>query len=426
MAEASASASDTGLHDAGVVIIGAGHAGGSVAALLRQYDYACPITLIGEEPLHPYQRPPLSKAWLKGEADAESLLLRPESFYAEADIALRLGVVASRIERDAKVVTLSNGEALPYATLILATGARARRIPLPGLELDGVHELRTAADADRLKAALGPGKRLAVIGGGYIGLEAAASARALGAEAVVIEREPRVLARVACEALSTFFQDYHRARGVAFVLNAGVDAIEGAGGRAAGVRMSSGELITADAILVGVGAVPNQELAEAAGIACDNGIVVDLNARTSDPDIFAIGDCTRRPMPLYDGRMHRLESVPNALEQAKQAAAAITGRAPPPGETPWFWSDQYDLKLQIAGIPFDAAKILIRGEPHSSAEGGAHFAVFHLDAENRVRAVEAINAGPEFMAGRQLIASRKPVAPDKLSDMSISMKEVAA
>ena len=197
-------------------------------------------------------------------------------------------------------------------------------------------------------------------------------------------------------------------------------------GRAAGVRLSSGDLITADAVLVGVGAVPNQELAEAGGVICDNGIVVDLNARTSDPDIFAIGDCTRRPLPLYDGRMHRLESVPNALEQAKQAAAAITGRGPPAGETPWFWSDQYDLKLQIAGIPFDAVTTLIRGDPHALPEGGAKFAVFHLDAENRVRAVEAINAGPEFMAGRHLIASRKPVAPDKLRDMSVSMKEVAA
>ena len=414
-----------------MLIVGAGHAGGSVAALLRQYDYAGPITIIGDEPIHPYQRPPLSKAWLKGEADAESLLLRPESFYAENDIELILNTTAKAVVRDKHYVVWNHIDAraggfASYDKLILATGARARRIPLPGLDLQGVLELRTAADADKLKAVLGPGKRLAVIGGGYIGLEAAASARALGADAVVIEREPRVLARVACEALSTFFQDYHRARGVTFVLNAGVEAIEGADGRAAGVRMSSGDLIVADAVLVGVGAVPNQELAQAAGITCDNGIVVDLNARTSDPDIFAIGDCTRRPMPLYDGRMHRLESVPNALEQAKQAAAAITGRAPPPGETPWFWSDQYDLKLQIAGIPFDATTILIRGEPHASVGGGAHFAVFHLDAENRVRAVEAINAGPEFMAGRQLIASRKPVAPDKLSDMSISMKEVAA
>jgi 3-phenylpropionate/trans-cinnamate dioxygenase ferredoxin reductase subunit len=408
------------------VIIGAGHAGGTAAAFLRQWGYEAPITLIGEEPIAPYQRPPLSKAWLKGEADADSLLLRPESFYAEHAITVRLATHADRIDRVAKTVVLEGGETLAYQHLIIATGARARRIPLPGLDLNGVLALRTAADADQLKAALGPAQRIAVIGGGYVGLEVAASARALGAEAVVIERESRVLARVACEALSTFFQDDHRAHGVRFLLNADVAAIVGAtqgrdGGRAAAVKLAGGTLIEADVFLVGVGAQPNQELAEAAGIACNNGVVVNLEARTSDPDVFAIGDCTLRPMPIYGGRMHRLESVPNALEQAKQAAAAITGRAPPPGEVPWFWSDQYDLKLQIAGLPFDATEVVIRGDPAS-----AHFAVFHLDAQHHIQAVEAINAGPEFMAGRLLIGQRKVVAPERLSDMSISMKEVAA
>ncbi len=406
----------------GVVIVGAGHAGGSAAAFLRQYGYDGAITLIGEEPIAPYQRPPLSKAWLKGEADAEALMLRPESFYADNDITLLTDTVVERIDREARTVHWARDGQAPYSHLILATGSRARRIPLPGLELGGVLELRTAADADKLKAALGPGKRLAVIGGGYIGLEAAASARVLRAEAVVIEREPRVLARVACEALSTFFQDYHRQHGVRFVLGAGVEAIVGADGRAAAVKLAGGEMIEADAFLVGVGAVPNQELAAEAGLHCNEGIVVDLEARSSDPAIFAIGDCTRRPMPIYGaGRMHRLESVPNALEQAKQAASAITGRTPPAGEVPWFWSDQYDLKLQIAGLPFDAERIVIRGEPAS-----AKFAVFHLDAADRIQAVEAINAGPEFMAGRQLIGQRKPVAPDKLRDTSISMKEVVA
>jgi len=404
-----------------IVIVGAGHAGGSVAAFLRQCGFEGPITLIGEEPIPPYQRPPLSKAWLKGEADAESLLLRPDSFYSENAIALRLETRVERLDRAAKAVVLQGGETIPYDILILATGRRARRIPLPGIDLAGVLELRTAADADKLKAALSaPGKRLAVIGGGYIGLEAAASARALGAQAVVIEKESRVLARVACEALSTFFQDYHRQHGVIFELGAGVEAIEGQDGHAIGVRLSDGRLIEADAVLVGVGAVANDELAKAAGLECDNGILVDLAAQTADPAIYAIGDCSRRPLPHYE-RIGHLESVPNALEQAKQAAAHITGRAPPPHEVPWFWSDQYDLKLQIAGLPHDATQILIRGEPAS-----AKFAVFHLNADNRVQAVEAINAAPEFMAGRQLIASRKPVALDKLRDMSVSMKEVAA
>ena len=308
---------------------------------------------------------------------------------------------------------------VPYDVLILATGARARRLTLPGADLAGILELRTANDAEVLKNKIGPGKRLAIIGGGYIGLEAAASARALGAEAVVIEVLPRVLARVASEPLSTFFQDYHRAHGVVFELGVGVAGFEGDGGLVTGVKLSDGRVIACDAALVGVGAVPNEELAKAAGLDCANGVVVDLEARTSDPAIFAIGDVTNRPMPLYD-RTHRLESVPNALEQAKQAAAAITGRPAPAGETPWFWSDQYDIKLQIAGLPFECDQILVRGDPASGK-----FAVFHLKGDT-VQSVEAVNAPPEFMMGKQLIAKQTPVAREKLADPAISMKEVAA
>ncbi len=403
-----------------IVILGAGHAGGTAAALLRQLGWTGQITLVGDEPLAPYQRPPLSKAWLKGEADADSLALRPTGFYAEHDIALRLSATATAIDRAARVVRLETGDALPYDRLILATGARARRIALAGMDLGRVLELRTAADADRLKAALGPGKRLAVVGGGYIGLEAAASARALGAEATVIEMQPRVLARVACEPLSLFMQGYHRSQGVEIELGAGVAGLEGEGGRVVGVRLSDGRLIACDAALIGVGALPNQELAQAAGLDCDGGVVVDLTAKTSDPAIYAIGDCTRRPLPLY-GQMGRLESVPNALEQAKQASADLCGTKPPAPETPWFWSDQYDLKLQIAGLPLGADEVLVRGEPSTG-----RFAAFHLTADHRVQAVEAINAAPEFMAGRQLIGSRKAVAPDKLRDITVSMKDVAA
>ena len=235
----------------------------------------------------------------------------------------------------------------------------------------------------------------------------------------MVEREPRVLARVACETLSTFFQDYHRDRGVVFELDAGVEAFEGEGGRIVGVRLSDGRLIACDAALVGVGATPNDELAKDAGLECAGGVVVDEDARTADPHIFAIGDVAHRPLPLYD-RMFRLESVPNALEQAKQAAAAIAGRPAPAPETPWFWSDQYDLKLQIAGIPFEADQVIVRGDP-----AGARFAVFHLKGD-RLLAVEAVNAPPEFMAGKMLIAQRKAVAPEKLRDMSVSMKNVAA
>jgi 3-phenylpropionate/trans-cinnamate dioxygenase ferredoxin reductase subunit len=403
-----------------VVIVGAGHAGGTAAALLRQYGHTGPITLIGEEPIAPYQRPPLSKAWLKGEADAESLALKPMSFYGEHDIDLRLAVCAKAIDPAAKTVRLNNGEAVSYDILILATGARARRLSLQGAELTGVLELRTAADAEGLKTILGGGGRtLAIIGGGYIGLEAAASARALGAEVVVIEVLPRVLARVASEPLSEFFQAYHSARGVRFELGVGVAGFEGQGGHVTGVKLSDGRVIDCDAALVGVGAVPNEELAKDAGLACGNGVVVDLEARTSDPAIFAIGDVTNRPMPLYD-RTHRLESVPNALEQAKQAACAIVGRPAPAGETPWFWSDQYDVKLQIAGVPFEADQILLRGDPSA-----AKFAVFHLKGD-AVVAVEAVNAPPEFMMGKQLIAQRRAVARERLADPTVSMKEVAA
>ncbi len=402
-----------------VVVVGAGHAAGALAAELRRQGWAGPITLIGDEPYPPYQRPPLSKAWLKGEADADALALRPDSFYAEHQIALRLGTRATGLDLAGRAVRLSDGSELAYDALVLATGARARALPLPGAALDGVMALRTAQDADRLKAALRPGARLVVIGGGYIGLEAAASARALGAEAVVLEREPRLLARVACPELSAFFLARHRAEGVRFAFDAAVEAIEGSGGRATAVRLADGEAIAADLVLVGVGAQPNVELAQAAGLACDNGIVVDLEARTADPAVFAIGDCTARPLPIYD-RRQRLESVPNALEQAKQAAAALCGKPAPTPETPWFWSDQYDVKLQIAGLPFDVASTVLRGDP-----GEGRFAVFHLDAQGRVQAVEAVNAPPEFMGGRLLIASRRQVDPERLADPAVSMKAVA-
>lgn len=413
------SVSELGDLNARVVIVGAGHAGGSAAAFLRQYGHTGPIVLIGDEPLLPYQRPPLSKAWLKGEATADSLALKPASWYAENQVSLRLSGQAVRIDRTAQVVHLASGETCAYDALILATGARARKLPIPGADLAGVMALRTAADAEDLKAALGPDKRLAVVGGGYVGLEVAASARALGSHAMIIEREARVLARVACPILSTFFQDYHAARGVAFELAAAVEAFEGRDGHVSGVRFADGRVVACDVALVGVGAIPNDELAREAGLDCANGVVVDAEARTIDRRIFAIGDVSDRPLPLYDRRV-RLESVPNALEQAKQAAAAIVGRPGPAPEVPWFWSDQYDLKLQIAGLPFDADQIIVRGDV-----AAAKFAVFHLKGDC-LQAVEAVNAPPEFMAGKQLIGKRTPVAVAKLSNPAVSMKDVAA
>ena len=398
-----------------VLIIGAGPAGGTAAALLRQYGHEGPIVLAGAEPAAPYQRPPLSKAWLKGEADLEALLLRPEAFYAEHDIALRTGVTATAIDAAARTVTFADGVVESYDALILATGSTARKLTIPGADRPDLLELRTLADAERLKAALGPGRRLAVVGGGYVGLEAAASARALGAQAVVIERMDRVLARVASETLSAFFTAHHRAQGVEILTSVEAVAFE-----AGGVRLADGRLIEADAVLVGVGALACDALARAAGLACENGVVVDEAARTSDPAIWAIGDMTFRPIPVHGGRRHRLESVPNALEQAKQAAAAITGRAPPSPEVPWFWSDQYDLKLQIAGLPDGADRQVVRGD----VAGGA-FAVFHL-AGDRIVCVEAVNAPAEFMAGRLMISRGQAVDAARLADRSVSMKEVAA
>jgi 3-phenylpropionate/trans-cinnamate dioxygenase ferredoxin reductase component len=403
-----------------IVIAGAGHAGGSAAAMLRQFGWQGAITLIGEEPIPPYQRPPLSKAWLQGEATAETLALRPAKFYPEATIDLRLNTRVTGIDRTAKTVTLSDGATLAYDFLILALGARARRLPLSGADLRGVLELRSAADADRLKAALTPGARLAVIGGGYIGLEAAASARALGAEAIIIERESRVLARVACPILSDFFQTFHRGQGVTIEVDAQVAALEGKDGHVTGVRLGDGRLIPCDAALVGVGAVANDELVRDAGLPCQNGIVVDLAAQTGDPAIFAIGDCTSRPLPLYE-RTGRLESVPNALEQAKQAASAICGKPAPAPEVPWFWSDQYDLRLQIAGMPFDTAEIAVRGDVNAGK-----FALFHLTADGLVQAVEAVNASTEFMGGRRIIQRRKRLTRARIEDMAVSMQELAA
>lgn len=405
-------------HPATVVIVGAGHAGGSAAAFLRQFGYEGPIVLIGEEPAAPYQRPPLSKAWLKGEADLEALELRPVSWYAENGCDLKTGMRAAAIDRTAKTVTTNAGETIPYDVLILATGSTARALPVPGRELEGLLELRTIAHAEAIKAALGPGKRLAVVGGGYVGLEVAASARALGANATIIEREARCLARVASEPLSHFFEAYHRDRGVEILTEATVAAFEGEGGAVTGVRLADGRLIPCDVTVIGIGALACDQLAVEAGLSCSGGVVVDEHAQTSDPAIYAIGDVTARPLPLYENRRFRLESVPNALEQARQAAAHIVGRSPPTPEVPWFWSDQYDLKLQIAGLPFEADDIVVRGDPAS-----AKFAVFHLQGD-RIRAVEAVNAPPEFMMGKQLIARGAAVDRAALTDPAVSMKAV--
>lgn len=394
-----------------------------MAAQLRQYGYEGQVVLAGAESDPPYQRPPISKAWLKGEADIETMLLRPKNFYDEQNIDLRTDATAVALDTLAKTVAFADGGVEFYDVLILALGSTARKLPVPGGDREDLIELRTLGDGDRLKGALGPGRRLAVVGAGYVGLEAAASARSHGTEVVVIERMDRVLQRVASEPLSAFFTDHHRSQGVEIRTGAEVTRFEDHG-----VRLADGELIVADAVLVGVGALACDALAREAGLDCAagaaGGVIVDETARTSDPCIYAIGDMTVRPIPVMNGRVMRLESVPNALEQAKQAACAIMGRAAPPPEVPWFWSDQYSIKLQIAGLPDGAERQIVRGAPEKG-----QFAVFHIttgdDGGNRIVCVEAVNAPAEFMAGRQLIGKAAPVDLDKLGDASLSMKDVA-
>lgn len=407
-----ASASDT------AVIAGAGHAGGTAAALLRQHGWTGGIVLIGAEPDLPYQRPPLSKGWLKGEETAESLQLRSPRFYDENRITVRTGETVTAIDREAHTIRLAGGETLAYAKLILATGSRNRPLPVPGADLGGIMELRSAAHADRLQAALKPGARLVVVGGGFIGLEVAASARALGAAATVVEREVRLLQRVVCPELSAYFERRHREAGVELVLGATVAGFEGQGGQVSAVLLTDGGRIACDAVLIGIGALAEDGLARDAGLECGNGVIVDLTARTSDPDIYAIGDCTWRPMPHY-GRMFRLESVPNALEQANQAVRAICGKPAPPPEVPWFWSDQYDIRLQIAGLPLDPVQTVVRGDVN-----GGKFAVFHLAADGRVLCVEAVSFPQAMAAGKSMIGKGLAVPAARLADESVPLKDL--
>ena len=403
-----------------IVIVGAGQAGGAAAAFLRAAGHAGPLTLIGTERHAPYQRPALSKAFLKGAVTADSLKLRTDVFYAERNIDLRRGVTVTRVDRAAQRVTCDDGTALDYDWLILATGSTARRLAVPGADLDGVHLLRTLDDAEALRPHLAPGHRLAIIGGGYVGLEAAATARMLGADAVIVEREARLLARVAAAPLADFFAAEHARHGVEIIVNTEVAAIEGESGKARAVRLVDGRRLACDAVLVGIGGAACDGLAAIAGLKCDGGVIVDGDGRTSDPHILAIGDTTRRPLPHDGNRPHRLESVPNAVEQARRAANLILGLAQPAHEIPWFWSDQYDLKLQIAGLAFDTDALVLRGDP-----AARKFALFHLRG-GAVRAVEAVNSIPDFMAGKALIASRRVIDAARLADTAVPAKSLLA
>ncbi|RMF97865.1 MAG: pyridine nucleotide-disulfide oxidoreductase [Gammaproteobacteria bacterium] len=402
-----------------VVIVGAGHAAGQAAISLRQGGWQGSISIVGEEPYPPYQRPPLSKKFLAGELPLERLYLRPETFYAEHDIDLRLGSRITAIDREAHRLTLGDGGELAYDKLILATGSRVRRLALPGGELTGVHYLRNIDDVLALQEGFEPGARLVIIGAGYIGLEVAAVAVKSGLVVTVLEAADRVMGRVVSPEVSAFYQREHTRAGVRLRLETPPGTRIGGEGRVSSVIEGDGREHRAELVLIGIGVLPVTELAEAAGLDCDNGIVVDEYCRTADPDILAIGDCTNHPNALL-GRRLRLESVHNAQEQAKTAARTLLGRLEPYADVPWFWSDQYDLKLQIAGLGDPGCRRVIRGEP-----GERSFAVFHCGDDGRLVAVEAINSPREFMLGRKLIAAGARLDPAELADSGNDFKALA-
>ncbi|MCC6891055.1 MAG: FAD-dependent oxidoreductase [Hyphomicrobiales bacterium] len=387
----------------GVVIVGAGQAGCQAAASLRGRKFDGPIVMLGDEPVLPYQRPPLSKAYLKGEAKESTLLLRPESFYTANAITVRRRCRATSIDRAARAVVLAGGERLAYDHLVLATGGRARRLMLPGADLAGVAYMRTLADADALKPQIEAAARLAVIGGGFIGLECAAVARSMGREVVVLEAMERLMARVVSPVLSDYYRDLHRAHAVDVRLGASVTEIVGTAGRVSGVRCADGSLVEADLVIVGIGLVHNDEMARAAGLACDRGVVVDALLRTADPAIYAIGDCAVFPHPLASGLL-RLESVQNAIDQGKAVADTIMGAGRPYAAVPWFWSDQYDVKLQIAGLTQDYDDTVTLGDV-----GAGTFSVLYFRAGMLI-GVDSVNRPGDHVAGRKLLAAGTPLS----------------
>ncbi len=398
-----------------IVIIGAGQAAAQAVASLRAEGFDGALTVVGDEPFPPYQRPPLSKTYLMGTFERERLFLKPDAFYAEARCELILGVPATAIDRAAKVVKLADGRAFAYDKLLIATGSRVREIRVPGAHLNGIHYLRSIADVDALRPAFQTSRSLAVVGGGYIGLEVAAVARKYDLAVTVLEALDRVMARAVSRPISTFYEKVHRDAGVDFQLNTGVEAFEGPD-RLDAIR-AGGKSWPTDLALVGIGIVPNHELAKDAGLQVTDGIHVDVHAVTDDPNIFAAGDCTRHLG--RDGHLIRLESVQNAIDQAKHAALSMLGKPNAYREVPWFWSDQYDLKLQIAGLAAPQDRIVLRGDPKLRK-----FAVFHL-REGKVVAVEAVNAAPEYIVGRKLIADGKSVAAEQLADTTVPMKNIS-
>jgi len=403
-----------------MLIIGAGQAGAQASETLRRRGHVGPLTLVGDENLLPYQRPPLSKKYLAGELDADRLLIRHAAHYAEHHVDLRLGFAAVSLDVEAQRVEVADGSHLEYEKLLLATGSRPRLLPVPGAELAGVYYLRTAADVERLRTEFRDNRRAVIIGGGYIGLEVAATCRGAGMDVTVIEAADRVMSRVVSPALSRFYEAEHARQGVRIICGARAqELIPGGGGGdqpVAGVRLTDGREILADFVLIAIGVAPVDSLAREAGLVCDDGIVVDDHCRTSDPHVWAAGDCTQHPN-IHFGLRVRLESVDNAFEQGTSAALNMLGISTVHDKVPWFWSDQFDLKMVVVGLAQGHDELIVRGDPASRA-----FSVCYLKAGELI-AIETVNHNKDQMAARKLILARARPDRVKLADDTIGLKE---
>ncbi|HEY7339231.1 MAG TPA: FAD-dependent oxidoreductase [Bryobacteraceae bacterium] len=401
----------------GVVIVGGGQAGFQTAFSLRAEGYEGPVTLIGEEPHVPYQRPPLSKAFVLGKQNQANILLRPESYYLDRNIRFLPGERVAAIETPEHRARLDSGAAIPYDSLVLAAGARNRVLPIAGAQLDGVCYLRTLTEAIELKQRIEQAQQIVVVGGGFIGLEIAASARTLGKEVAVIEALPRLMARVVAPVVSSFFNRSHQSRGVEVLLGAKVREIRGDHGKASEVILDDDSIRRADLVVVGIGIVPNTELAQLAGLPSGNGIGVDEFLQAGDPRIYAIGDCAEYPNPFAGSRV-RLESVQNAVDQAVCVAKAIAGKGGPYRAAPWFWSDQYEIRLQLAGLPAGHDFTAVRGQPEDGK-----FSVFYF-RDGRLCAVDSVNRPADHMAARKLIGNGEAITPEQAADESVNLKSL--
>ena len=403
-----------------ILIVGAGQAAAQAVETLRKRGHVGPLTLVGDENLLPYQRPPLSKKYLAGQLEADRLLIRHAAHYEEHHVDLRLGFAAVSLDTAARRVEVADGSHYEYEKLLLATGSRPRLLPVPGAELVGVYYLRTAGDVDRLRAELQPGRRAVIVGGGYIGLEVAATCREAGLDVTVVEALDRVMHRVVSPEVSRFYEAEHARHQVKILCGARVQALVpgGNGGtqRVAAVRLTDGREIPADFVLIAIGVEPVDSLAREAGLACDDGIVVDEHCRSSDPHVWAAGDCTRHPSVHYGTRV-RLESVDNAFEQGTSAALNLLGLTTVHDKVPWFWSDQYDLKMVIVGLADGADEVIRRGDPASRA-----FSMCYLKAGELV-AVETVNQTRDQMAARKLILARARPDRAKLADPAVALKD---